>query len=340
MFRPVLTALLYLSSLLPFHSAWGGPEKAPMLGVGHFTMPEWFKPSFLDLGEDIGEAAGEGKRLIVFFHQDGCPYCAKLINHNFSQKPLVDDLRAHFDIIQINMWGDRELITPEGRALNEKTYAREMKVWFTPTVLFFNETGRVVFRMNGYYPPEKFRAVLRYVAQRRESLEPFHVFYRPQGKSAAHGGGLIREDFFSDPPHDLRGHAPLAVFFEQSDCPACEDLHRDVLNREETRRQLRALRSVQLDRWGNEPVITPEGRKTSAREWADRLGVNYLPTVVFFDRGREVIRSEAMFKAFHTQSMMEYVSSGAYRNEDEFQRYIHARGERLRERGVTVDLWE
>ena len=72
----------------------------------------------------------------------------------------------------------------------------------------------------------------------------------------------------------------------------------------------------------------------TARAWAGRLGVSYLPTIVFFDpRGDEVIRSEALFKTFHTQSMMDYVLSGAWREEPSFQRYVSARADGIRARG-------
>ena len=61
---------------------------------------------------------------------------------------------------------------------------------------------------------------------------------------------------------------------------------------------------------------------------------------MLFDRGKEVIRIEALLKAFHVQSVLDYVASGAYRTQPNLQRFIGARAERLLEHGVTVDLWE
>jgi thioredoxin-related protein len=69
------------------------------------------------------------------------------------------------------------------------------------------------------------------------------------------------------------------------------------------------------------------------------LQVAYTPTVVLFDRGREVLRIESYVRAFHLASALDYVSSGAYRREPSFQRYLQARGERLRGRGDKVELW-
>lgn len=313
--------------------------KAPMLGVADFDIPVWFKTSFLDLPEDSAEAAAQGKRLMAIFHQDGCPYCAKLVNHNFSQRPIVAYLREHFEVVELNMWGSREAIAPDGERVTETELAKRFKVWFTPTVLFLDEQGRVVFRMNGYYPPDKFLAALHYVAERREAGQSFSAYYRPTASSAA-AGELRRQEFFSPPPHRLDHGKPVAVLFEQRDCPDCVALHDGPLAKPATRALLRDLQVVQLDRWSGQPLITPDGSALTARAWADRLGIDYLPALVLFDGGQEVIRAEALFKAFHIQSMIDYTVSGDYRREAEFQRYIHARAERIRVSGQAVDLWD
>ena len=92
--------------------------------------------------------------------------------------------------------------------------------------------------------------------------------------------------------------------------------------------------------WSKTPVMTPDGTRTTAREWAEALNVAYAPSIVLFDAdGREVIRAEGDFKRFHSQSIMDYVLSGAYRTQPSFQRYISARVEAFRERGIDVDIW-
>ena len=39
---------------------------------------------------DIADAAREHRRLLVYFGQDGCPYCAKLMGVNFAQRSIVE----------------------------------------------------------------------------------------------------------------------------------------------------------------------------------------------------------------------------------------------------------
>lgn len=318
-------------------------KKAEMRGIGQFTIPEWFKTSFLDLKEDATEAGRQGKRLLVYFGQDGCPYCAALFNNNFSQKHIVDYTRKHFDAIDINMWGDRSVTDFSGETLSEKEFAAKHKVWFTPTILFFDENGRQVARINGYYPPTQFLAALRYVAERRETIEPLGAYMARVAPKSADSGALNAQAFFEKGPHDLRprtSRKPIAVFFEQKDCAGCDELHAKIFKHPATLEQIERLRMIQLDRWSDTPVVTPDGARLTAREWADRLNIAYVPTAVFFDQGREVMRIEAMLKSFHVQSVMDYVASGAYKREPSFQRFIQARADHLREQGVVVDLWE
>jgi thioredoxin-related protein len=62
--------------------------------------------------------------------------------------------------------------------------------------------------------------------------------------------------------------------------------------------------------------------------------------VVFFDEaGKEVMRISAFLKTFHFQSVYAYVLDKAYLEEPEFQRYISARAEYIREAGFDTDIW-
>ncbi|EGW54888.1 thioredoxin SoxW [endosymbiont of Tevnia jerichonana (vent Tica)] len=76
----LLPAIGLLSISIACHAAEGDSKLgAGLVNPGYHEKPDWFKQSFLDLQEDVEAAAGEGKRLLLYFHQDGCPYCAKLL---------------------------------------------------------------------------------------------------------------------------------------------------------------------------------------------------------------------------------------------------------------------
>ena len=329
-------------SLILFAALVGAAQAAKVEGVGHFEIPAWFKQSFLDLRDDVDEAKAHNKRLFLYFHQDGCPYCAELVNNNFSQKHIADYMQKHFDSIDINMWGSKEVTDIDGKTYIEKTFAAKNKVWFTPTLLFYDENGKVILRLNGYYPPHQFMTALEYVATRQENRISFRDYYaeRSPVKSA---GKLHTEPFFRKGLADLTGlgnKKPLIVFFEQKDCAGCDRLHQDIFSQPMTRQQLARFDAVQLDMWSDTPVTTPAGKKTTAREWARELGITYAPSAVLFRENREIIRIEAFLKAFHVQSVMDYVASGGYKTEPSLQRFIEARAEKLLAEGNKVDLWK
>lgn len=337
--RPAWAAALLLG--LAFAGPAPAAERAAIRGVGDYAIPVWFKQSFLDLREDAREAAAGGKHLLVFFGQPGCPYCAELFNNNFSQPHIVEYTRRHFDAVDLNMWGDREVTDFTGETLTEKALAERLKVWFTPTLLFFDGRGRQVLRINGYYPPHQFLAALHYVAEGRSERMTLREYLARSAPPPA-AGRLHDEPFFAKPPYDLArpSDRPVAVVFEQKDCAGCDALHKKVFLQPETRRQLARFHVVQLDRWSDTPVVTPAGQRTTARAFADALNVAYVPSVVLFDEGREVIRIEAMLKAFHVQSVLDYAASGAYKRQPSLQRFIQERADRLRESGAVVDLWQ
>ena len=118
-------ALLFMCVLFASqaHALREGDLDAGLVNPGYHEQPEWFKNSFLDIDEDIADAKKQGKRLVLFFYQDGCPYCKKLFEDNLSQHAIAEKMRKNFDVVAINIWGDRE-VTVADKSSNEKKFAR------------------------------------------------------------------------------------------------------------------------------------------------------------------------------------------------------------------------
>jgi len=331
--------LLVISFGLPLaHAKTEGELSAGMVNPGHKEQPDWFKVSFLDLFDDIQEAAENNKRLMVYYYQDGCPYCKKLLEDNFGQREITDKAKKYFDVVSINLWGDKEVVVGD-KTYTEKEFAEALKVQYTPTLLFFNENNKIVFRANGYYPPEKFSALLDYIGKKQEknlSYQDYMEKINPQPSS-----GLLHNTIDSVvSTTDLSKHdKPLLVMLEQKKCNTCDELHLEILKREESVKQLSRFNVVVLDMWSTQKITAPDGSKIKIRDWVKKLDVNYAPSLLFFnDKGEEVFRIDAYLRAFHIQSVMDYVASGAYKTQSNFQRYIDERAEHLREQGIEVDL--
>ena len=170
-------------------TGWPAPAMAsaePRLGDDGLYKQDWFLESFLELAEDLAEATKAGKRLVVLWEQRGCPYCHDLHRINLADPKAVAYIRAHFAILQLNLWGDREVTDFDGEKLREKEFARKYRINFTPTLQFFPATldefkGRKgadaeVARMPGYFRPFHFIAMFEYVQEKRYAHQDFQRY--------------------------------------------------------------------------------------------------------------------------------------------------------------------
>lgn len=312
-----------------------------MVNPGSEEKPLWFKISFLDLYEDIDEATENNKRVMLYFYQDGCPYCKLLLEDNFGQRNIALKTQKYFDVVAINIWGDNE-VTVGDKVLTEKAFAAALKVQYTPTLVFFNEDKKPVFRADGYYSPEKFNVVLDYIGTQKEKEIDFRDYLAKVSPQPAVGRLYTEVASVSTPDNlskALNKDRHLLVFFEQKKCIECDELHQNILNRPESKTELNNFDTAIVDIWDDRKIIKPDGKPTTVRKWAKELDINYAPSMVYFnDKGVEVFRTAGYLKAFHLQSIMEYVSSGSYITQPNFQRYIDSRADHLKEQGVEVDL--
>lgn len=289
--------------------------------IESIIYPHWFQLSFLNLQEELEEAVRFNKRgLVVYFGQHDCPYCQALIEKNFGLADIETYTRRYFDVVPINIHGEEVVTTIDGDELTEEEFADMEGAFLTPTLLFYNTSGEEVMRLRGYYPPYKFRAALEYVADAHYEKESFREYLeRADPPLAFESGGLNEAEFFSSPPYALDrsrhpGTQPLAVFFEQTDCHACDILHTTPLANPEIIHLLQGFESVQLDMWSDTPVITPRGEQTTSRKWAEKLELFYTPSIMFFDEfGEEIMRVDSVVGFNRLSRILHYIRNGAYK---------------------------
>ena len=148
---------------------------------GLYHQP-WFQETFLDLHEDIAEAAAKGKQLVLFWEQRGCPYCRETHLVNLRIPKVVDYIKTNFHVVQLDLWGSREVTDVDGKVTTEKKLARKYRVQFTPTLQFFPPTIEAgnkkpghdveVWRLLGYWKPFHFHNSFVYVKEKGYESEP------------------------------------------------------------------------------------------------------------------------------------------------------------------------
>ncbi len=318
-----------------------------MVNPGFYEKPNWFKGSFLELQDDLNDANDKNRQIILYFHQDGCPYCKKLLDDNFSRPAIVETMSQNFDLIEINMWGDKAVTLFDGEEVSEKEFARRMKVMFTPTLIFLDHKGQSQFRMNGYYAPEKFSAALDRVLSQSGKVSQTETL---QNETPAIVLMNKPKEKFISKAEDLsaliqNSKKPVMILFEQGDCLECNELHGDLFRRLPVYKQLKQFTIAQVDINSAEKVVAPGGELMSQKKLAKHLNIHYTPSILFYEPGESsevgpVFRSEAYLKNFHIQAVFDYILTQAYLTEPEFQRFVQRRADKMREEGVEVELWD
>jgi len=111
----------------------------PTRGDDGIYRHSWMTETFLDLKEDFQSAKSKGKRLVVFIEQKGCIYCQKIQTEILVIPRINKYIRKHFEIVQIDMWGAKEVTDFDGQITTEKKLVRKWGLLFTPTIIFFPE---------------------------------------------------------------------------------------------------------------------------------------------------------------------------------------------------------
>jgi thioredoxin-related protein len=299
--------------------------------------PDWFVLPSGDLGDDLEDALAKGKRgIVVYFGQKRCSYCEQFLSMDLGLPDVRTYMEKNFDVLPIDIWGIEDITDTDGNEYTERDLSVKYEVNFTPSLIFYNHEGEKVFRLRGFYPPYKFRAALQYVVGEFYKSETFREYLaRAEPGIFFQEGGLTERDFFISPPLELSQTAksagkPLAVFFEQGNCHACDLLHSGPLNDDSLVKELEKMNVAQVNIASNDAVTTPSGKKTTAREWADELGIFHLPTILFFDEnGSEVMRVDSIVQFYRLWGVLDYINRRGYKETTDYQLW------RLKQRDVA-----
>jgi thioredoxin-related protein len=177
--------------------------RAVLTDDGLYRQP-WFIESFLELADDLDAAAEKGKRLAVMWELKGCPYCRDTHLINFARPDIENYVKERFDVLQLNIIGAREVTDFDGERLSEKQMAAKYRLRGTPVLQFFPERSeglgarppreREVLRSFGYQPPDEFKQMFVFVAERIYERMSLRDYLRtPALPPPASGGRDLRK---------------------------------------------------------------------------------------------------------------------------------------------------
>jgi thioredoxin-related protein len=338
------TALRSIATLLAaFVIAFADPTAADvrsgtLKGGMAYSLPEWFQQSFLVFRDDVEEARKQGKHVMVFFHLDECPYCARMLKENFVSGSTREFIDTNFDVIGINVLGSLKVAWIDGTTYTEKALAAKLNAVATPTIVFLGLDGTKVLQLTGYRDPRALRYALTYVRTRSYRNQSFAAYVAAQDRPALYA---FREHRQFSSVTNFKGYKqPLAILFEDRHCAECARFHDKTLNHPDVIAEMKRFLFARLDADSDQPIVDPAGKTTTPAQWVKAMGLSYRPAVVLFNEGREIYGIDGALYHFHFQEALRYVSGGYYKRFDSLSEYRAAYRAELLGKGIDIDFAE
>ncbi len=118
-----------------------------------------------DYQGEVQALAEEGKFLVLFFHQSGCPYCDKMRARVHPAPKVLDYFNDRFVMMESNIRGNLDIVMPDGTEGTERDFAKKMRVRATPVFVFYDHDGEAALRTTGFLDVDRFVLAGKYVAE-------------------------------------------------------------------------------------------------------------------------------------------------------------------------------
>jgi len=117
------------------------------------------------------------KPLLVFFEQKDCHAC-DILHTDPLGNPNVLELIDQFDVVQLDVESDFPVRTPSGESLTAKIWAAELGIFYTPALVFFDQSGKEIIRLDSVTGQHRLQGVMRYVLSEAYKKYPTYLEYR------------------------------------------------------------------------------------------------------------------------------------------------------------------
>lgn len=113
--------------------------------------------------------------LVVFFERQACHACDVLHSEPLNDGRVLERMQF-FDAVQLDLDAETPVITPDGRRTNAHDWGESLDVHWAPTMVFFDERGNEIIRIDSVVALNRLRNVMDYVLTR--AYEEYPTFER------------------------------------------------------------------------------------------------------------------------------------------------------------------
>ena len=140
----------------------------------------FFQPSFGDYQAELTAAKQAGKTgVMLFFEQEGCPFCKRMEETVFNQPDVQAYFHKHFLIYPVDIRSDVAIKDFQGKPTTERDFAFAYRVRATPVIAFFDPSGKLLYRYTGATRDKaEFLALGRYIVSGAYRTQPFETYQK------------------------------------------------------------------------------------------------------------------------------------------------------------------
>lgn len=152
-------------------------DPPPKFDLDDINQREFFinQPYALDRSRIPAE-----RPLVVFFEREACHACDIMHSEPLQQDEVLERI-ALMDAVQLDADdADTPVLTPGGDRTNAKDWAAELGVHWAPTLIFFDERGEEIIRIDSVVHQNRLRNVLDFVLTRGYEEYPTFERWRAQ----------------------------------------------------------------------------------------------------------------------------------------------------------------
>ncbi len=154
-----VTEGFYKSENFPDYFARANPGEFFLLG----GLTE--RDFFLEPPYDLAKLRKNGKPTAVFFEQGNCHTCDLLHSDPLSRELSIQEIEK-MNAVQLNMWADTPVTTPQGKKITAKEWAKSLGIFYAPSIVFFDENGKEIIRVDSVTRFYRLWGVLDYINQK------------------------------------------------------------------------------------------------------------------------------------------------------------------------------
>jgi thioredoxin-related protein len=133
---------------------------------------------FIPPPHNLDRSRFPGQRpLLVYFEQGNCHACDVLHGQPL-RDPAINKLLRGFDNVQLDIAKKTPIITPSGKKTTAYQWAKDLGLFYTPSLIFFDEQGSEIIRVDSVVRFYRLRKVINFITSRGYITQPNYQRWR------------------------------------------------------------------------------------------------------------------------------------------------------------------